>query len=335
MTHIDDDLASRLRATFDAVANTIDKPTTTDSHRSGTTQTLQLEPIADQNPRVARRSHAMLGVAAALAIGAVLAVAFIGMRDKEPAADAPPAWYQAIGPLLPPGYDHIAVTTANDKYVSFEALSLTSGVVLYFNVTRVPSNPDPSGGTITLHDAIAAPWSDAGIDHNIELPDGRQLGIYCLAVIVPEGRPGCPPDYSASSNPEPIRQFAIALARVNPADLPAPEATLAHVPTSDIRAAATDSLDLPESGTVGADHYGFSFVQYGDDSTLNQFVLVRTLAGLYPPLPDDENRRTASLSERRVTWQTTSNSTVWFVHDNPARNLDVAAMILDHAISHD
>jgi hypothetical protein len=184
---------------------------------------------------------------------------------------------------------------------------------------------------MTLEQAQSEPWTDAGIDHNISLPDGRQIGLLCTFRPMPDGHPGCPDVNGIATDPEVLRTFALALANdLSPDMLPSPTDELDHVPANEIRRAIGQSGPAPETGSFEAPHYGFSFVQRGDIEGA-EFVSVRTVSGFYPPVPSGAARVSATAGEFRLTWQAVDNDTIWYVSDSTAQDHDVAAEILDRA----
>lgn len=307
------------------------------------------EPTRYGNDRSHKRrpSHhrsALVAACVVLVVGAIVAIAAVA-RDRidDMASPTPPpsiatetdgpAWYRAIRPFLPAGFEHITVHESNDQYAEFIALDPLSGKTLYLTVTRGAMTPDPDG-SITLEQAETEPWTDNGADLNVSLPDGRQVGVQCGFRAAPQGSPNCPTINGQATDPEDVRELAVALAtEVDISDLPAPASMLGHVPTGTIRTAVDRVIAFDgETAEVEAPHYAVSSVQLGEVDQ-PEFVLVRTDSGYFPPLPTDLPRRSASVDGNRLTWQVDPDGVVWFVSDHPEYpGYDVADEILDVAV---
>ena len=239
--------------------------------------------------RPARLSRLMTLVAACVLVGlGVAGVVLVRQRPTEPPSSTTlpftqePAWYEALAPLLPAGYEHVAIQGSHLQYVQFQAFNPATSKSLHITVTRTPMSPDPSG-SMTLAVAQDEPWTDAAsVDHNISLPDGRQIGLYCTFRPMPETEPGCPDVNGDHTDPEMLRSFALSLATdLDPAELPPASDELDHVSIDEIRSAIGDISTPPESADLEAPHYAFSFVQHGDPITPN-FFTVRTVTGALP-----------------------------------------------------
>jgi hypothetical protein len=319
-----------------ASAGRLDSDITSDSlgHLNG--HEIQFEELTTTGQRsTAVNTPIALIAACCILIAGVAGILVVVNRPAAPTAAppsvvSPPAWYAALEPLLPDEFDHVAILGSNDSHVQFEAFDTDSSKSLIITVSRSAMSPDPSG-FMTLEQARSEPWTDAGIDHNISLPDGRQIGLLCTFRPMPDGHPGCPDINGLATDPEVLRTFALALANdLSPDTLPSPTEELDHVPATEIRRAIGQSVPAPETGSVEAPHYGFSFVQRGDIEG-PEFVSVRTVSGFYPPVPSRTARVSATAGEFRLTWQAVDNDTIWYVSDSTAQDHDVAAEILDRA----
>jgi hypothetical protein len=289
-------------------------------------------------PRTEKRSRrgATLAAAGIVAVAGIVGMMLVAQRPVDAPSDPrtppvpAPEWYAAMAPLLPDGFEHVAILGSHRTYVTFEAFNIESSKTLHITVTRSAMRADTSGLTITLAEAQAQPWTDPNLEYDISLPDGRQVGLQCSFRPLPDNEPRCPDLNGDRTDPETLRAFAIALAtELSPDDLPPRAAELDHVATSTIDAAIGDEYTTLEDIKLEAPHYGFSFVQHGDGVDDAGFFTVRTVSGFYPPLPAGAERTSITLDGHRLTWQPIGGDTIWYVFDNPSRGTDVANGILD------
>lgn len=303
-----DVLEDRLRRTFDAVAATSDEPV-----------------VAVAEPPRSRRPIAL--VAASLLVVLGLAATMFAVRtddDPAPAADLP-AWYQAIAPALPDGFDHLAVTQSHELFVQFRAVDPSSPLALSLTVTRGAMPPDPSGA-ITLAEAQAGPWTDPSEDLNISLPDGRQIGVYCSTPTLTGTETPCPSFGEQEVTADEIRDLALALVALDAGVLPDPNDQLAHVAPALLNAAARQVIDQPLIHQFEAPHYADSAAAYGLDPDGAPSILLTAVVGVSPTMLVDT--QTAERDGSTFAWRSMPDGSIWTVLTAPTVDADVGTQIL-------
>lgn len=274
---------------------------------------------------LARRPLAT-AIAAALLVGGVSATAWVATRpevDDVPASL--PAWHQALAPLLPDGFDHVAVTQSHELFVQFQAFDPTTSLSLELTVTRGAMSPDPSGA-ITLAEAQEQPWPDPNADLNVSLPDGRQIGVACSSPMLDQDQPSCPRLGGRRVTGEVIRELALALAQFDVDLLPPPDDELEHVPPSVLDEAVRRITDLPQTYQLDAPHYATSAASYGPDPDSMGPLVISAVAGFVPRLSVDT--RTMEREASITTWRTMPDGSLWTVTADPALGADIGARIL-------
>ena len=130
-------------------------------------------------------------------------------REEQAAeldAETDPAWYRAIGPALPAGFQSIAVFTSNDWYVHFVSFDPVDGRRLQLTVSRTAIEPDP-GGAITLDQALTTPPGQPLELLDISLPDGRQVSAFCAI-----NQTSCPQEGAGAISSLELRDLVLHLA---------------------------------------------------------------------------------------------------------------------------
>lgn len=96
------------------------------------------------------RAFAVAGGIGLLAVAAVTWYSLATGGDEDgPSVSAPvdevhaPAWYRAIAPLLPPGFDHVALVGVDSTAVTYVAIDLARGTSLDISIARrdAPATP--------------------------------------------------------------------------------------------------------------------------------------------------------------------------------------------------
>lgn len=304
-----DVLEDRLRRTFDAVAATSDEPVVTP-------------------PAPSRRPIALVAASVLVVLG-LAATMFAVRSDDDPAPAAElPAWYQAIAPALPDGFDQVAVARSNDFFVDFWAIAPDTPLSLSLTVTRDPMEPDPSGA-ITLAEAKAGPWTDPNADLNVSLPDGRQVGVYCSTPTLTDTETPCPAFGEHEVTADEIRTLALALADLDVTVLPEPVDEAVRVPPALLNAAVRRVIELPLSQRPDAPQNAVSWVVYTETADLEAAPMLSVVAlpGVVPGLsvPSTSIERDGST----ITWRSMPDGSMWTV--TTAESIDPAAgaQILD------
>jgi hypothetical protein len=199
-------------------------------------------------------------------------------------------------------------------------------------VSRTAIEPDP-GGAITLDQALATPTGQPLELLDISLPDGRQVSAWCGINQSP-----CPQVGIGAISPLELRDLVLHLATsVAPEVLPAPAATLDHVPVADIRAVTSGIIDVPEAVHLEAPHYAVSFVQYASDrfveGDLNPDFVVSTVTGHHPRLPRSTSIGRTDTAAGTTQWVVTADGVLWMVMDTTGADPSVGRRVLEVAIA--
>ena len=352
------DLESRLRRDLSAVADAIltiderDAPKVQLAHDPNVQSITRSQFVTPTKERPSRL-RPIVAVAASLivAAGVVGTVAF-GTRTTQPeepstanqptapippvvppttAASEPtgPVWLSTINDLLPDEFTVVGIVQSVANYVTFEAVDPTTTRTLSINISRGPQAPDPSGA-IPIAEARTTDWANASpIDINVSLLDGRQVSVGCSVNSLVE--PDCPPINGTTIEAELLGKLAVSLADQLPnTDLPAPSDALDHVSVDQITTAVHAVLDVDEQYSVAAPQLAFSFAAYGDIDE-NTAVHVRTVSGLMRTQADQPNEGEIELPERRISWATLDDGTIWTVTTSLDLPPETGRQILDAA----
>ncbi len=334
------DLESRLRRDLPAVAVAIltdhepDAPQAqpaSDPDLQRTTRARLSTPPTVRSSRL----RPIAGVAASLIVvaGAVGAVA-LGIRTRQPeepsAANQPterippiapattvapaqtgPVWFTTISDLLPDEFTLLGLIQSDASSVYFEAVDPATSRTLSINISRGAQDPDPSGA-LPIAEARTTDWANVDpTDINVSLLDGRQVSVGCFVNALDE--PDCPPINGTTIEPEVLGELAVSLAdQLAADDLPPPSDSLDHVSLDQIATAVASVLEVDEQYSVSAPPFAFSFAAYGDIDG-DTVVHVRTVSGLAPTRVDQPTGDEIELPERRITWATLDDGTVWTI----------------------
>ncbi len=116
------------------------------------------------------RALAVAGGVGVLAVGSVTWYSLSTGGDDGPSISAPvdeqhaPTWYEAIEPLLPPGFDHVALVGVDSTAVTFVAIDLARGTSLDISIAR-RTGPATVGSEVEVRCGILGrtdPTADIG-----------------------------------------------------------------------------------------------------------------------------------------------------------------------------
>lgn len=185
----DEELGRRLRLTFATMVPLLDSAASDEPAQllRDASDRLVFEP-ARREPAAAARWGARV---AAVAAAAALAVGFVVVQRSAvddpalsdtpnlPAVVAEPGWYAVIRPLLPSGFDRIALTHADQQSVAFVAFRSTSAQILDMNITLEPGfDKKETTDPVTFEDDSGTYFESSG-GVSLDTVDDRLIGVRC------------------------------------------------------------------------------------------------------------------------------------------------------------
>lgn len=185
----DEELERRLRLTFATMVPLLNSPANAELRQldRDAADGLVFEP-SRREPAVATRWGARV---AAVAAAAALVVGFVVVQrsavDEPASSDTPnlpavvaePGWYTVIRPLLPAGFDRIALTHADQQSVAFVAFRSASDQILDLNITLEPGfDNKETTDPVTFEDDSGTYFESSG-GVSLDTIDDRLVGVRC------------------------------------------------------------------------------------------------------------------------------------------------------------
>ena len=292
-------LEERLRDAYRSAATDLD-PVLASHRHAEPSATAPLQGIEVIAPQRWRRRTAVLVTVAAVIVAGLIAVGVTTSTSRRPTPISPsgipadgPAWYRLLRPLLPDGFDHVAVSVDDPATVHFIILD-DVGHWLSARMSRVPIPDDPSGANLPkVHDADGT-WFEEPSGYNLVTTAGLQIAANCTDT----GANPCNDPAGATVAPARIRQLVADLAHRFPvADLPTEssgtvDANLLTTGMNILSGILTDS-EITAS-RIGTNDGASQFTQWNVIPSVDphnaspipdgaNFTTLHVIAGLYPP----------------------------------------------------
>ncbi len=183
-----------------------------------------------------------------------------GTADAAPAT--PPEWYTTIRPLLPDGFDQIALTQASPEVVGFKAFRNGTRQMLDVTVVLEPGYElKPTADVPTLDDEQGS-YFESTSSVTLTTPDDRLVSVRCALSPIGGGAVG------SVSMADSVRDYCGDGFDNLGIDAPARRALTAQLATDLTSADVTPAFGAPVSGPVDASATSIVASFVGDDRLL-------------------------------------------------------------------